>query len=331
MPRAEGSWRPDKPLTVAELLEQHYLPAMRSRGLRPSTLTLYEGVSSWYLVPRLGGTRAAALTPGDVDALVQHIRTSPSARGRDGLSPRTAQAAVATLKAATQWATRNGLLGRDPLAAVDTPRREHKPMKTWTADQARTFLSSVHGDPLEAAWALYLTRPFRRGEVAGLRWDQVDLDRGTLEVTRTRLTVDGKALEGTPKTGAGRRSVPLDDQLVSVLRAHRKAQAEDRLRAGEAWQGEGHVFTDALGRPWHPDYFSDRFRTLVRSAGLPLIRLHDTRHTACSLMIGGGVSVKVVQELAGHASPAITMSLYVHTVPSMGRQAGESLSAALLG
>ena len=85
------------------------------------------------------------------------------------------------------------------------------------------------------------------------------------------------------------------------------------------------------GQPWHPDYFGDRFRSLVEAAGLPRIRVHDTRHTACSLMVQSGVPVKVVQELAGHASPAITMALYVHTVPSMGRQAGEELTARLLG
>ncbi|MDA8289942.1 MAG: tyrosine-type recombinase/integrase [Actinomycetota bacterium] len=326
----EGAWRPDQPVTVAQLLVEHWLPAMRSRGLRPATITQYEGMATWYLVPQLGGLKAAALTPADIDKLVQHIRTAPSSKGRQGLSPRTAQAAVATLKAATLWAAKTGLLGRDPLAAVDAPRREQLPMKTWTADEARQFLAHAAGDPLEAAWALFLTRPLRRGEVAGLRWDAVHLDEATIEITRTRLTVDGKAIEGTPKTASGRRSIPLDARLVSLLRAHEKAQKAAQLRCPD-WQGEGHVFADEWGRPWHPDYFGDRFRSLVEAAGLPRIRVHDTRHTACSLMVQSGVPVKVVQELAGHASPAITMALYVHTVPSMGRQAGEELTARLLG
>ena len=326
----EGTWRPDQPVTVKDLLELHWLPAMRSRGLRPATITQYEGMASWYIIPRLGGQKAAALSPADVDALVQHLRSATSSTGRQGLSSRTVQAAVGTLKTATSWAARTGLLGRDPLAAVDTPRREQQAMRTWTADQARRFLEHVKGDPLEAAWALFLTRPLRRGEVAGLRWDAVHLDEGVIEITRTRLTVDGQALEGVPKTASGRRSIPLDARLVSLLRAHERAQKAARLRCPD-WQGEGHVFCDEWGRPWHPDHFGERFRSLVASAGLPPIRLHDTRHTACSLMIQAGVPVKVVQEMAGHATPAITMSLYVHTMPSMGRQAGEELSARLLG
>ena len=203
-------------------------------------------------------------------------------------------------------------------------------MKTWTVEQARHFLVFIAGDPLEAAWALCLTRPLRRGELAGLRWDSVNLAEKTIEITRTRLTVGGKALAGTPKTANGRRSVPLDDRLVSLLRARQATQKTDQLRCLD-WRGEGHVFTDECGQPWHPDYFDDRFRALTAAAGLPRITVHEMRHTACSLMIAAGVPVEVVQELAGHASRAVTMTLYVHTVPSMGRQAGEDLSTTLLG
>jgi len=325
----EGRWSPDTPISVGELLTDHWLPAQRSRGLRPKTLTDYAGMVDWYIVPILGGLKAAALTPKDVDGLVSHMRTAESAKGRRGLSPRTVQGAVVVLKGATAWAARNGLLGRDPLGAVSAPRRSQEPMKSWSLEEARAFLAHVRGDALEAAWALYVTRPMRRGEVAGLQWDQVDLAASTLAVTRTRITDQGKALESTPKTVAGRRVIPLDDRLVALLRARQVAQKEERLRFGEAWESTGHVFTDPLGRPWFPDYFSDRFRTLVRDAALRQIRLHDTRHTACSLMIAAGVPVKVVQELAGHASPAITMSLYQHVTPSMGRAAGEQLSASL--
>lgn len=91
------------------------------------------------------------------------------------------------------------------------------------------------------------------------------------------------------------------------------------------------MFTDELGRPWYPDYFTDRFAELVAASGLPKIRLHDTRHTAASLMLASGAPVKVVSELLGHASPSITLALYQHTTPSMGREAGEELSTSLLG
>ena len=233
--------------------------------------------------------------------------------------------AVAVLKSATSWAARNDLLARDPLVAYDVPRREHKAMKSWSAEQAREFLAFVQGDGLEAAWALFLTRGLRRGEVAGIRWDAVNLVERTMRVERTRITVDGKALDSVPKTESGRRTVPLDDKLVKLLRKHKDAQKVAPL------SGDGHVFTDEMGRPWYPDYFTDHFAELVKASALPRIRRHDTRHTAASLMLAAGQPVKVVSEMLGHAAPTITMGLYQHTTPSMGREAGEELSASLLG
>ena len=258
------------------------------------------------------------------------MRTTKSAQGRDGLSARTAQVAVAVLKSATKWALVNGMLSRDPLVGVAPPRRERKAMKSWTTDEARAFLTHVRGDRLEVAWALLLTRGLRRGELAGLRWDAVNLTDGTIQITRTRVSVDGKAMDSTPKTESGRRTVPLDASLIAMLRSHEVTQKTERLRAGETWHGEGHVIANELGEPYHPDYFGDRFEDLAGAAKLPRIRLHDLRHTACSLMLASGVPVKVVQEMAGHSSPAITLSLYTHTTPSMGREAGAALSASLL-
>jgi integrase len=125
--------------------------------------------------------------------------------------------------------------------------------------------------------------------------------------------------------------LPLDHSLISLFVGHRKSQLEDRLRAGEAWTETGYVFADEIGRPLSPEVVSDRFDRLVKASGLPRIRLHDTRHTAASLMLASGVSVKVVQEMLGHSSPSITLAIYAHTTPSMAKDAGAALSASLLG
>lgn len=143
--------------------------------------------------------------------------------------------------------------------------------------------------------------------------------------------VDGHPQESTPKTKTGRRTVPLDASLVALLTAQRKAQAAERLRAGEAWQDREYVFTNELGEPYSPDYVSARFDDLVKGAVLPRIRLHDTRHTAASLMLASGVHPKVVQEMLGHAHVSITLGIYGHVTPTMGREAGSALSASLLG
>ncbi len=328
----DGSWRKDTALTVKQLLEEHWLPAQRSRELRPATLDQYRNVVDSWIVPNLGAVRVPALTPKDVTKMVETLRTTKSAAGRSGLSPRSAQLAVGVLKAATQWATENGLVGRNPIAGVKRPRgTSADAMHAWSTDDARAFLAATRDDRLAWCWAMLLTRGLRRGEVAGLRWDDVDLDGATVRIRKTRVVVDGKAVESSPKTAAGRRSVPLDGQLVALLRAHKSRQAQEKLAAGSAYGTGGWLFSDELGTPHHPDTLSEWFAAKVTALGLPRIRLHDTRHTAASLMLASGVPVKVVSELLGHASPTITLGIYAHVMPGMAEEAGAALSASLLG
>jgi integrase len=328
---SEGTYSPDKPVTVKELFELHWLPAQRARGLRASTLSQYELAATSYIVPAVGATKVAALTPALVSSLVEKMATAKSANGRAGLSSRTRQVAVSVLKAATKWALANGMLSRDPLAGYQRPRLQRSSIVCWSPDQARQFLGYVKGDRLEAVWALALLRGLRRGELAGLRFSEIDLARGELRVLRARLSVDGRAIESDVKTASGRRTVPLDSRLVALLKAHDRVQKTERLRAGDAWQGEGHLITNELGEPYHPDALSKRFKLLVKRAGLPETHFHTLRHSCASLLLADGVNAKVIQELLGHSSVQITLSLYSHVAPSMGRDATAALSASLLG
>lgn len=309
-------------MTVEQLLNDHWLPAQRSRGLRPTTLAQYRNVADRWLVPYLGATKAAALTPKHVDDLNASL-THLSARSR--------QLAVGTLKGACQWGSVNGLLARNPLAGVRRPRVDHKPVAPWTVDEARAFLDATSDDRLHFAWSLLLTRGLRRGELCGLQWQHVDLDAGSLRIVRTRVVVDGKAVDSAPKTSAGVRPIPLDPHLVRLLKAHKARQAAEKLAAGEAYEDGGWLVADELGRPFHPDTISDWLDDAIAAAGLRRIRLHDTRHTAASLMLADGVPVKVVAEILGHSSPTITLSIYAHVLPGMAEEAGAALSAWLLG
>lgn len=327
----DGAWRPDRPLTVRELLEEHWLPAQESRNLRPSTLAQYRGVLDAWIVPHVGAMRAASVTPADVQRLVEKLRTTKTSQGRPGLSPRSLQLTVGVMKAAYAFAVEGGLLARNPMTSVRRPQIVQRVPTTWTAEDARKFLATVESDSLAAMWALLLARGLRRGEAAGLRWEHVGLADGSIRIVHTLVMVQGHVQESVPKTKTGRRTVPLDAHLVGLLTARRRSQAADRLRAGEAWTDSGYVFTNKLGERLSPDWISGRFEDLVRTAKLPRIRLHDTRHTAASIMVATRVPAKVVQEMLGHSHVSITLSLYAHVTPTMGREAGEALSASLLG
>ncbi len=204
-------------------------------------------------------------------------------------------------------------------------------LRVWTADEARAFRAATRDDRLGFGWALLLARGLRRGELCGLRWEHVDLDGGALRVVETVVVVDGKAVASEPKTGAGRRSIPLDTQLVALLRAHKARQAHERLAAGPAYEDGGYLVADESGKPYHPDTVSDWFDRACGKAKVPRIRLHDACYTAAPLMLAVGTPVRVVSEMLGHASPTITLSVYAHVLPGMAEEAGERLSALLLG
>ncbi|MDA8302126.1 MAG: tyrosine-type recombinase/integrase [Actinomycetota bacterium] len=319
----DGSWKPDQALTVAQLLRDHWLPAQRPR-VRPTTFDQYKGAVETWVLPYLGAVKVATLTPKLVTEWQDTLSTERQ------LSARSLQMSTGFLKAATKYALENGLVSRDPLVAVRRPRSQSRAMKVWTPEQARVFLAGVKEDRLYAAFAILLGRGLRRGEVAGLRWEYIDLDAGTLRVATTRvLTNGGQAVESGPKTDAGARTIDLDASLVAILRQHRRRQLEEHLRAGEAWQDTGYVFVSELGEPYYPGYFSDAWERRISTLGLPKIRLHDARHTCFTAMLAAGEPVKVVQELAGHANPNITLAVYAHVLPGMAKAAGERLSAQL--
>jgi integrase len=331
-----GDWTQDRKLTVRELLMDHWLPARRSEGLRPTTLAQYRTVIDKWILPEIGGLELRKLTPAAAQSMVDNLREGGrrSAKGqsqRRGLADRSVQMAAQLLKSATRWAVGAGFISRDPLAGYKRPRASAPTMNAWTADQARTFLAETRNDRLAVGWAICLCRGLRRGELCGLRWSAIDLDEGRLRIVATRVVVDGNPADSVPKTRAGIRSVPLDTSLIALLRSHWAVQAAEKLAGGPAYQDEGFLLCDELGRPYHPDWISDLFDQRVRDLDLPRIRLHDTRHTAASLMLASGVPVKVVAEMLGHSSPTITLETYAHVLPGMAEDAGQRLSALVLG
>jgi len=328
---AAGTFRADGKLNVEQLLEQ-WKAAKASEGLRPGTLAMYSDVAAGWLVPNIGGLKVTQLSPKVAGELVATLRSPGGSRlGRGALSDRSVQLALSVLKAATRWAWESGLMGRDVLAGFKRPRIEthDRVASAWSAEEAGKFLAAIADDRLRAAWWLILTRGPRRGEVCGLRWEDVDLEAGRIRVVHTRVMVDRKAVVSDPKTSAGRRSLPLDAGLTAEFRAHRKRQREDQLRAGEAWTESGYVFTDELGSPLLPQTLSRRFDALSAKAGVRRVRLHDGRHSAATMLLNDGTPVHIVSKLLGHSRASITLDVYAHAIESGGDAAGERLTTLL--
>jgi integrase len=158
----------------------------------------------------------------------------------------------------------------------------------------------------------------RRGEILALRWEDVDLDKGMLQVRGTlRRTREGLTF-GVPKTAASRRQVVLSPSLVAALRRHRARQEEERQEVGDLGLDLGLVFPNTLGRPMEPrDLLANVYRPVRERAGLAPVTLHALRHTAATLLLSEGEHPKVVQELLGHAQVSITLDRYSHMTPRL--------------
>jgi integrase len=277
------------------------------------------------------------------------LTEAPTRHGRP-MTPASLHRIRATLRAALNAAIRDGLLRDNPARHVQlpTPRRppalvwtktrvqawrergERSTVAVWTEHQLVAFLDFVAADRLYAMWWLIALRGLRRGEAAGLRWCDLDLDERTLTVNQQRLAYGTTVTVGPPKTAASRRTVALDRTTVTVLRAHRRRQEKERAAAGQAWHDTGYVFTTTDGQPLHPDFLTRRFRALVTNSGLPPVRLHDLRHGAASLAHSAGVDLKTVQEQVGHSSIVLTADTYTSVLTDKHHKAAEATARLVL-
>ncbi|CAN0422643.1 unnamed protein product, partial [Phaeothamnion confervicola] len=187
-------------------------------------------------------------------------------------------------------------------------------------------------DDLSPLWHLLVLEGMRRGEALGLRWSDVNWERGTAHLSQTVIpdkSNKGAAIirQGT-KTNAGSRTVRLTAETLTALKAHKKRQAETRLKAA-TWEDNDLIVCTSLGTPINPNNVSRSFERLVTLAGVPRIRVHDLRHTSATMLLRAGVPAKIVSERLGHASVGITMDLYSHVTPDMQDGAAEAISNIL--
>ncbi len=310
-------------LTVGEYLDRWLKDSVRGT-VRISTFERHEQIIRAHLMPSFGRMKLKALTPA-------HVRSLHREKLDAGLAPATVRKIHSTLHKALSQAVADGLIPRNA-ADVKAPRPAPEEMRPLSESEARTFLDIAReaGDRFEALYVLAITTGLRRGELLGLRWDDADLDRGTLRVGRALVREGGRHVLGETKTRRGRRRVNLTSRTVAALKAHRKSQLEKRVRLAGLYEDHGLIFTSENGTPLNPGNLVKRsFKPLLKRAGLPEIRFHDLRHTCATLLLGRGVHPKIVQELLGHATIAMTLDTYSHYLPSMGDQASGAMGDAL--
>jgi len=317
----EGLPLPSERLTVAAFLVR-WLATIKP-ALRPNTYRRYEQFVRMHISPALGRITLTKLTPDQLQELY-------AAKLEAGLSPTTVRHLHAAAHKALKQATRWGLVARNVATVVEVPRMVRHEMATLTPEEAQRVIEAARGERLGAVYTLALTTGMRRGELLGLRWRDVDLERGAVQVRASlQWTKEGPAF-AEPKTERSRRQITLAKIAIDTLRAHRLAQAEERLRRGPAWEDNDLVFANEVGRPVYPNNMVRRsFEPLLKRAGVRRVRFHDLRHSAATLLLAEGVHPKIVSEMLGHSQIAMTLDLYSHVTPTMQRQAADAMDVVL--
>lgn len=245
------------------------------------------------------------------------------------MSDATIRQIYTVLRAGLDGAVRDGLLAKNPAAAVKRPGVARKEARHVNADDVTKLLLCAEGLRYRNVLVLVAGTGIRRGEALALHWSDVDLDAGVLVVRGTLGRVGGKLVVSEPKTDRSRRSVPLAAPLVAMLRTHRVAQQTEREAAGNQWTDERLVFATEFGTAVDPRNVLRTIEIAAKKAGVPKVGVHTLRHSAAVAWLELGVHIKALADLLGHSSIAITGDIYGHTSDDTARAAVDGLADKL--
>ncbi len=289
--------------------------------VRTTTFDRYEQIAKNHIIPVLGDLKLKNVTS-------THLRGLYKEKLRF-LSPRTVQYVHVTVHKALKQALNDGLILRNPTESVKPPQVRREEIRPLSPEQVKVLFKAAQGDRLEALYILAVHTGLRQGELLGLKWDDVNLESGTLQVRRTLVrTKDGPVL-AAPKTKSSRRSVKLTGSATDALRSHLECQQREIEEAGSHWKENGLAFASEIGEPLDRHLVARRCRALLERSGVPKIRFHDLRHTCATLLLLKNVNPKIVSEMLGHATVSITLDTYSHLLPNMQDHAARALDDAL--
>jgi integrase len=315
----KGDYIESSRLTVSSFIEGHWLPSLealvRGGNRKASSMAHYKRIVNIYVAPTIGEVPLRAVDAPKLNRLYGELLDHGGKGGR-ALSRTTVHHVHVAISKMFADAVKWGMLPKNPASVATAPAPNKAKRSVWGPDELSRFRRAIEKDRLSALWVLAMSSGLRRSELAALRWEDVDLDVGRLQVVQARVVVDGKILTGTPKSDASIRSLGLDSGTVTALRAHQEGQRRDAAPTDL-------VFTTENGEPIHPERLTRMLAAKARKAELPPTTLHGLRHAHLTAMVEAGVPLPVVQARAGHASIATTMDLYVHVREQMDQEAAE--------
>jgi len=313
----------DRKITLGEFTAE-WIDSSLEASDRKATTNLYGTMARTHIIgAKIGAKPLDKLRPSHIDAWMVELK------GR-GLAESSIRTAYTVLRAVLDTAVRDKAIAQNQAQAVRRPKVTGKEAAYLTPDQVRSLLVAAEGSRYAPLFALLVNSGLRRGEALALHWSDIDFGAKLLRVRGTLARVDGELVVTETKTAKSRRVIPLSPTAEKVLRDMRTRQMAERLRAGPLWQPTLYAFTTELGEPCDPRNALRALKAAAKRANLPsTVGLHTLRHSAASVMLSAGVPLKVVSEIFGHASVAITGDVYGHVSPDISREALTRLSDAL--
>ena len=321
-----GAYIEPNKLTVGEWLDtwsNDFLVAPKR-----STMFVYCNDIKLYLKPGLGSHRLSELSTIHIQRFYNYLLTER------GLSPKTVHDVHGVLHQALQQAVSNKLLASNPSDACRLPKCQHREIHPFDVDEMTEFFTQIRDHPHELLYKISMFTGMREGEVLGLRWDNVDLERGIITVRQQlwkNREAGGEYCFTTPKNGKS-RIVAIAPSVVELFRQQRKKQEDTKREAGSAWNNKYNlVFTNAIGDVLSYRTVYDCFKRIVKQMGRPDMTFHDLRHTYATISIANGDDIKTVQENLGHATAAFTLDFYGHVTDSMRKHSTERMENFIQG
>lgn len=302
-------------VTLRQFMKNWLVSIEPSRA--PSTFQLYRSTVENEIIPRIGNIKLKDLRP-------DHIQSLYDLRIAEGGTPYTIKRIHKVLHCALEHGVKLGLLVRNPAHVVTIPKLERKEMRFYTDEQVQQFLSTAKEtqDRLYTLYYLAIHTGMRKSELLGLRWQDIDGEKGTLQVKYQLVWKKGGRYELTaPKTRSSKRSMILGQGAIDVLKEHQVLQQLEQAYYGSDWEDHGLVFPSMTGKPMRGHTVSVAFEQVASKAKLPKIRFHDLRHTAATMMLNFGIPAIIVSKRLGHARASITLDVYGHLIPSKQEEA----------
>jgi len=299
----QGTYVAPTKTTLADYLGEWLKLSCQPR-LAPKTLYLYRQYCNNHIKPHLGQMRLTDIEP-------RHIQSLYSELLKDGVGKRMVEVVHIVLNSSLKQAVKWQLIRQNPVAYATPPKAERKKVNALKPHEIPLLMTAAKGSPIENLIFIALATGMRKGELLALKWSDIDLDSGVINVQRALVRINGETVIKSPKSKYATRPVSVDPIALETLRAM-KVNSRSEF-----------VFVRKNGLPMDPSTVTHKFKTIAKAAGFSELRFHDLRHTHASLLLARKVHPKVVQERLGHSSIAITMDIYSHLIPSLQQEAAD--------